>query len=104
MQALVDVFGGVAEESDETKRAVDLARTQIEQLQKTLATQRRKHLTAIGERLDWAEQHRLDDAAAASAVCRGVIELYATRPWAADAVARARSLLGGAAHKAGDSP
>ena len=93
LQAIIDVFGGAVDDSAETKKAVELARMQIEQLQKAIETQRPKHLAAIHKQLDWAEQHRADDSAAAQAVCRGVIELYAGKPWAAAAVQRARKLL-----------
>jgi hypothetical protein len=92
LQALLNVFSGEAP-SHSDARCLKLAREQLEQLQATAEVESAAELAVIQQRLDAAEALSRDDPEPAAAIRRGIVELYADKPWAEPAVARARAAL-----------
>lgn len=93
LQALIDLYGPRADESGPTGQCLELARRRVEQIQEELDRHADNHLAMIQERLDRAEKLLDTDPQRARALCRAVVELYADKPWATEAVARARAML-----------
>jgi serine/threonine-protein kinase len=93
LQALIDVFGQQADVPEETRRCVQLARQQLQELNERIKQSSRQQLVAIEQRLAQAENLRDSDPVAAEAIWRGIIELYADKPWAEDVVRRAGDAL-----------
>ncbi|MEN6407092.1 MAG: serine/threonine-protein kinase [Thermoguttaceae bacterium] len=81
------------------RRCLTLARCQLVRLQKETEQQTPDQLAMLRERLDAADAQRAADPKRAAAVYCAVIELYADRPWAAQAVGRARQSLAALNHK-----
>jgi hypothetical protein len=71
-----------------------LAQRRLADLRDKLAKQSAAELTLVDERLDAADAQRTRSPKTAGAMYRAVMELYAGKPWAAAAVARARKALG----------
>ena len=92
LQALLNVFSG-GQPSNSDQRCLKLAREQLDQLQATAEVVSAADLTVIQQRLDAAEALSRDDPEQAAAIRRGIVELYADKPWAEPAVARARAAL-----------
>jgi hypothetical protein len=92
LQALLVVFSG-GQPSDSDRRCLKLASEQLDQLQAQNETVASADLKEIQRRLDQADEVAQDDPDRASAIRRGVIELYGDKPWAEPAVSRARTAL-----------
>ena len=93
LQALVHVYGDHSHPSLQVEACLDLARRQLAQLQFSLASSIGRNQKLIAQRLDHADELRVSDPVAATAICRGVIELYGDKPWASELVARANRSL-----------
>jgi serine/threonine-protein kinase len=92
-QALLDLYGPRQEWAGRVGQCLALARRRLEQIRKQIDEQAAEQGPLLQARLDQADQLRATDPARAEAVYRAVIELYQGRPWAADAVRRARAAL-----------
>jgi serine/threonine-protein kinase len=93
LQALIDVYGSDKNNSINTRRCVELAKKQLVKLHKRLEESGDEHAKALAGRLIAARSAMLDEPAKAKAICLGIITLYADKPWAANAVAKAKALL-----------
>jgi serine/threonine-protein kinase len=92
-QAIIDLYGSAGDRSGPTAQCVELARRRVAQLQEQLEMQAQEHLALILDRLGEADRIRPRDPVRAEAVYRAVLELYAGKPWAAEAVHRAQRAL-----------
>ncbi len=94
-QALVDVYGSAKEVGDTpvqrrtNQQCIDLARKQIERLKVANEKMNAEQRKLIQEQLARAAALQKSDPAAAAKICRGLVELYRTKPWAADLVKKA---------------
>ncbi|MGI9457407.1 MAG: hypothetical protein ACR2NU_12660, partial [Aeoliella sp.] len=70
-----------------------LARRQQTRLEKKLAAQQETDLAALQERLRTAAAIYAEDPASAIALCTALVDLYQSKPWAAEMVEEAESLL-----------
>jgi serine/threonine-protein kinase len=92
-QAIIDLYGSAGDRSGPTAQCVELARRRVAQLREQLDMQAQEHLALILDRLGEADRIRPRDPVRAEAVYRAVLELYAGKPWAAEAVHRAQQAL-----------
>jgi eukaryotic-like serine/threonine-protein kinase len=97
LQAVVDLYGSGAGESEDTQQCLQLAQRQLERLRKQVAQQAHEDSKLLNNRLNHADDLARTDPPAARAIRRAVVELYADKPWAAEAVRRAESALAGQA-------
>jgi len=95
LQALVDLYGPGVDPSGREGLCVEVARRRLERLRQQVEQQAPAHLAMIRQRLKKAEQLRADKPQEAERMYRGVVELYADKPWAAEAVREARDALEG---------
>ncbi|NLY00521.1 MAG: serine/threonine protein kinase [Rhodopirellula sp.] len=93
LQALIDLYNHRNDLSGPTGKCLELARRRLAQLERLVHENSRDHLAMIQDRLDRAERLRQDEPQRARAMFQAVIELYQQKPWAADAVRRARESL-----------
>ncbi|HVA46018.1 MAG TPA: serine/threonine-protein kinase [Pirellulales bacterium] len=94
MTALVDLYGGDAEEQpDVTRQCLALARRKLRKLRKDVARYTEEHRERISAQLDRADSLAADDPQTSQKIWRAVIELYDGKPWADDLVAQAREKL-----------
>jgi serine/threonine protein kinase len=93
LESLVDVYDSSPDLDERSRLCMDLALSQIERLRRDADAWTDEHLQLILAQLDRADALDPSDAATAQAVRRGVVQLYAARPWAAAAVERARQSL-----------
>ena len=70
-----------------------LAQRRLAQLREEVKKRSAEQLSLLEDRLDAADALRKSDPERAEAMYRAVVELYAEKPWAADAVDRARKAL-----------
>ena len=91
-RAIVDVFEG-DEESRSVRQSVELAKSQIQRLQKVAKTHREKTLADLRSRLQQARDVQQRDQQRAIRICRGLIHLCGNKPWAAGIVAQSQELL-----------
>ena len=94
MKALIELYGHESDDSGPTGQCLELARRRLAQLEEELNSTTVDHLALIASRLDEAEKLRESNPEKAKSMFEAVIELYAEKPWAADAVRRARKDLG----------
>jgi serine/threonine-protein kinase len=94
LSALVTLYGGEAELNESQRQALALARRQLARLQKKVDARAEEHRKMLAERLDRADELRADEPEQARQIWRAVIQLYADKPWAGEAVERARERLG----------
>lgn len=92
-KAMIDLYGSRSEPASPTAQCLEIARRRLAQLREQRDMQAGEHLALVQERLDRADRIRQTDPARAAAMCQAVVELYEHKPWAADAVARARAAL-----------
>jgi len=93
LQALVDLYGPGVDLSGREGLCVEGARRRLERLHQQIDEQAPAHLAMIQQRLKKAEQLRADKPQEAEKIYRGVVELYADKPWAAAPVRKAREAL-----------
>ncbi len=93
LQALVDLYKDSDDDTGPTAQCLTLARRRLAQLQPEVEKHAAPQLKLLGERLGAADALRQRDPEAARAMYRAVVELYGDKPWAADAVRRAREAL-----------
>lgn len=93
LQALLDLYDNHGDRTGPRGKCLELARRQLERLQKQLAEPAQQHLHMLEERLHQAEELRTTDPEQARRMWQAVVELYAAKPWAAAAVQEAREAL-----------
>jgi hypothetical protein len=94
-RALVDLYGGEAH-AGPTGQCVELARRRLAELEQRVESVGAEIAELLQRRLDEADSLRASDPQRARAMYRAVLDLYAGKPWAAEAVGRAREALGSA--------
>ena len=92
-QALIDLYGEPANAAGPAGQCLELARRQLARLREQFEPLAVEQLNEVKKRLDRADQLRRAEPERAQAMYRAVIELYASKPWAAGAVRRARESL-----------
>lgn len=89
LEALLDLYGDVS-----GNPCVQLARKRAAELRRKVVMAAHDHLDLIQQRMEHAQTLlRAGERDAARRIWRGLVELYADRPWAAEQVAIARELL-----------
>ena len=91
MQAVIDVFSAMPDE--ESQKYVKLAKLDLVQLTTQIHQRRSKSLKLLQARLQEADKIAPQEAAAAQAIYRGIVVLYADKPWASEIVQEARQRL-----------
>ncbi len=99
LQALIDLYNHRKDISGPTGKCLELARRRLQQLHQRLDPQATGHLALVQDRLDRAEQLSRTEPQRAGQMYRAVIELYQDKPWAAEAVRRARDALAAAENR-----
>ncbi len=94
LRALLDVYDNDPTASQADKRCLALARRRLAQLEQQIRDRSSEHLVLIRQRLDeaarWISEQQPDQA---QVIYRGIIDLYADKPWAIDEVRQARQAL-----------
>ena len=93
-QAMIDLYANPVERSGPTAQCLELAQRRLAQLREQTDLANRENLALVQQRLDEADRCRPRDPARAEAMYRATLELYQHKPWAADALRRARAALG----------
>ena len=93
LQAIVDLYGRPEHGGSSSEPFVVLAKRRLAQLREESRKKAGEQLELLQNRLAAADALRPSDAKRAEAMYRAVIELYGDKPWAADAVGRAREAL-----------
>jgi serine/threonine-protein kinase len=99
LQALVDLYQDRTDLSGPAGQCLELARRQLRDLCKQVDKAAAESRAEVEQRLARAEELLPTDPAAAQVIWKAVIALYRDKPWAADAVARARKALDARAAK-----
>lgn len=92
LQAILTLAGD-GEHPAEDQAILDDIRQRLAQLQATAAQSTTGHLLLIRQRLNHARELQATDPAAARAIAGAVVQLYADKAWAAEAVSQARAML-----------
>jgi len=99
LQAIVDLYGDRADDSGPTGQYLQLVQRDLKSLRLKLDEWEAQDLGVLNARLDRADELARGDSAEqrqqAQEMRRAVIQLYADKPWAAEAVQRARDALAG---------
>jgi serine/threonine-protein kinase len=93
LQALVQLYGAETDSSDRTAQSVEFARWELKQLRDQAAKSIPEYQALITANLKRAEQLRQTSPEQARAIWQSIITLYGDRPWAAEAVAKAKAEL-----------
>ena len=93
LQAIVDLYDRPGHRGGASEQCLILAKRRLATLREEIKKRSDKQLHLLESRLADADALRQDDPKRAEAMYRAAIELYADKPWAAEAVARARDAL-----------
>ena len=93
LQALIDLYEHGADPFGPTGKCLELARRRLERLRAKLDQRSPGQLAMVVKRLDRADQLARTHPKTARQMRQAVVELYGDKPWAAEAVARARAAL-----------
>jgi serine/threonine-protein kinase len=93
LQALVDLYEHRSDTSGPTGQCIELARRRIAQLQEQLQRSSPDHLALILDRLDKADALEPADPQRARAMRQAVLVLYDGKPWASEALQRAKKTM-----------
>lgn len=93
LQALLDLYQHRPTTSGPTEQCLELARRRLKQLREQLQQTTADHLALVQDRLAEADQLQSSDPQRAQKMRLAVVELYEGKPWAAEAVRRARDSL-----------
>jgi eukaryotic-like serine/threonine-protein kinase len=93
LQAIVDLYEQPGRNSGADGMCLILAQRRLVQLRKEVQTRSAEQLSLLEERLAAAKALRKSDPEQAEKMYRAVVELYGQKPWAAEAVRRARKAL-----------
>lgn len=92
-QSLVDLFGQAENNIKPVAQCLDLARHRLTLLREEVKKNTAEQLELLESRLEAADALRETEPEQARAMYRAAVELYGEKPWAADAVRRARESL-----------
>lgn len=93
LQATVDLYDRSEHDTEVGELCLILARRRLTQLREDVRKRAAEQLDLLKKRLDDADDLRQSEPDQAEAMYRAVVELYAEKPWATDAVQRARDAL-----------
>ena len=93
LQALIDLYDHRTDTSGPTGKCLELARRRLAQLNEQLEQQVEQQIAMLEDRLEQARQLSRTEPERARSMYRAAIELYQDKPWAAEAVNRAREGL-----------
>ncbi len=93
LQAVVDLYNHRRDAGGLTGKCLELARRRLDQLKKELKQPTQDYREMLTDRLDVADKVSKTDPQRARHMWQAVIELYSEKPWAVDAVDRARKGL-----------
>ena len=93
LQALVDLYDSGSDASGPTGQCLALAKKRLVLLHRQSEIDGGDHLALVLHRLDLADELNQTDEQKARTIRRAVIELYQHKPWATEAVQRARQAL-----------
>jgi hypothetical protein len=93
LQAILDLYDQPGRNSGTSGECLILVQRRLTQLRDEIKKRSAEQLELIEGRLKSADELRSSDPAKAEAMYRAVIELYAEKPWAAEAVRRARDAV-----------
>jgi serine/threonine-protein kinase len=94
LRALDRLFVKEQDESGPTGQILKLARGRLEQLESQVQRNATGQLSWINGRLNKADEICADNPEGADGIRKSIIELYGSKPWAAEAVERAQKALG----------
>jgi serine/threonine-protein kinase len=92
-QAIVDLFEPRTQNSAAELRCIELAKRRVEELRKQSEQQHMEMLIAVKKSLDRADELAAKEPQQAAKICNAVIKLYSGKPWADEAVQRARTTV-----------
>ncbi len=98
--ALIGVYDDGEANSEVTRHYINLARRERTRVQKQIDRYASEGRKLVSGRLEKAAKLLTSEPEAALGIYRGIIELYAEKPWAADLVAQAREALASAGPQA----
>jgi len=93
LQALVDLHKDRTDPTGPDGQCLELARRQLSRLRQQVARSSVESLAEVEDRLRRAEEFRHSDPQTARLMWQSLVELYQDKPWAAEAVAKARHAL-----------
>jgi serine/threonine-protein kinase len=93
LQALVDLHKDRTDPTGPDGQCLELARRQATRLGQQIAKSSEESQAEVEDRLRRAEQFRHSDLPTARLMWQALVELYQDKPWAAEAVAKARQAL-----------
>jgi eukaryotic-like serine/threonine-protein kinase len=93
LQALIDLYKQSAETETKISECLTLAQRRLDKLKQEVRKYAPEQLEVLQKRLDEADSLAASDPKRAQNMYRAAIELYGDKPWAADAVSRARTAL-----------
>ncbi len=93
LQALVDLYQSGTNPASTAGKCLELARRRLAQLRREIDGYSAEYARSLKERLDEADGLRPSDPESARAMYRAVVKLYDGKPWAREAVDRARKAL-----------
>jgi eukaryotic-like serine/threonine-protein kinase len=93
LQAIVDLYDRPGSNAGSSGDCLILVRRRLTQLREEIKRRTAEQLDLLQERLNAADGLRRKEPDRAATMYRAVVELYAEKPWAADAVRRARDAL-----------
>jgi hypothetical protein len=93
LQALIDLYDHRTDTSGPTGKCLELARRRLAQLNEQLGQQVDQQIAMLEDRLEQAQQLSRTEPERARSMYRAAIELYQDKPWAAEAINRAREGL-----------
>jgi serine/threonine-protein kinase len=90
LEAVIAVFDAPTVTDERERRCVELAHRELNRLREEIDKWSPEHLKSILARLDHADAIEVAQPDTARRIRSGVVELFGNKPWAAEAVARAR--------------
>jgi len=94
LEAIIDLYGREADASGPTGQCVELARRRLAKIEEERSQTDEDYLALVRSRLEMADELAPSRPDEAKKMYEAVIELYSTKPWAADAVRHARETIG----------
>jgi len=95
LRAMIELFGTTATDDERATQCVELARRRLERLTQEIVERAEQQQALLAEQLDRARRLATQQPAKAARRWEAIIELYGNKPWAAAAVAEARTALAG---------
>lgn len=92
-QAVIDLYGNDHDATINTKRCVDLARKQLQNLRFQSTTDGSELRKVLDSRLLLARSSSESDPELARQIASAIVTLYSDKPWAEESVAQAKKLL-----------